>query len=516
MSSADDPLKEMNDLASRLLARAAGDGLIRDGLRSLAIRILYTTETPATTPSPPAPPPPVVEPVAPQRAEPRKELTLGKPRPARVSQELVLGRTRPAEALKELTLGRSRPNPPKIEYPSVAAIGGEDLEDLANRCLRKAEAARGLAARLRPGQQRPPAPGDPEIAAWADRVADAYFWKNSPGNSRTIDVAMVNDLGGSFEALAVALDLVLDAGDPASRKGRLEPTLHLAAEAQSSVRAASQSLGLGDDVEQVRAFEWLKATASRQRVFIPRHMRVDDPADPSGWPDLLARIATAAGRDRPNPRDSRLDPIRTLARRLRGGQPTTDDCRELAEAVDQAVSHGLPPSDREVRDLLLPLIDELPDRDDPPNGFRLVLREIDRYLAIRTPPSTPNGTTAEPSAEVKAARRLLGGRSVVLIGGARRRDAERLLTAALGLKELVWVETREHQSISAFEPAVARADVALVVLAIRWSSHAFGDVKLFCDRHGKPLVRLPGGYNPNQVASQILAQCSDQLTGGDG
>ena len=51
----------------------------------------------------------------------------------------------------------------------------------------------------------------------------------------------------------------------------------------------------------------------------------------------------------------------------------------------------------------------------------------------------------------------------------------------------------------------------VVALAIRWASHSFGDVRAFCDRHGKPLVRLPGGYNPNQVATQILAQCSERL-----
>jgi hypothetical protein len=50
-----------------------------------------------------------------------------------------------------------------------------------------------------------------------------------------------------------------------------------------------------------------------------------------------------------------------------------------------------------------------------------------------------------------------------------------------------------------------------VLLAIRWSSHSFGDVKRSCDRHGKPMVRLPGGYSPNQVAAQILAQCSGRL-----
>ena len=122
----------------------------------------------------------------------------------------------------------------------------------------------------------------------------------------------------------------------------------------------------------------------------------------------------------------------------------------------------------------------------------------------------------EPSAEVKQAARLLGGNSIVLIGGNRRREAQESLRRALGLKDLVWIETKEHQAVDAFEPLIARADVALVLLAIRWSSHAFGDVKQICDRHGKLLVRLPGGYNPNQVAAQILSQSSAQLSSDPG
>ena len=101
---------------------------------------------------------------------------------------------------------------------------------------------------------------------------------------------------------------------------------------------------------------------------------------------------------------------------------------------------------------------------------------------------------------------------MVLIGGNRRREAQESLRRALGIKDLIWIETREHEAIAGFEPLIARADVAVVLLAIRWSSHAFGDVKQLCDRHGKLLVRLPGGYNPNQVAAQILAQSSMQLS----
>ena len=100
----------------------------------------------------------------------------------------------------------------------------------------------------------------------------------------------------------------------------------------------------------------------------------------------------------------------------------------------------------------------------------------------------------------------------MLIGGSRRREAQESLKKALELNDLVWIETKEHQAVDAFTPLIARGDVALVLLAIRWSSHAFGDVKQICDRHGKLLVRLPGGYNPNQVAAQILSQSSAQLS----
>ncbi len=141
-------------------------------------------------------------------------------------------------------------------------------------------------------------------------------------------------------------------------------------------------------------------------------------------------------------------------------------------------------------------------------------RAVGAFLILAAVPSSRaagDAVPAEPTAEVKAAARLLAGKSAVLIGGGRRPDALESLKASFGLKELYWVETREHQSLEGFEPYAARPDVAVVLLAIRWSSHSFGDVREFCDRHGKPLVRLPGGYHPNQVAHQLVSQCSERL-----
>jgi hypothetical protein len=198
------------------------------------------------------------------------------------------------------------------------------------------------------------------------------------------------------------------------------------------------------------------------------------------------------------------------ALRASGSSAGESQWRPVIEAVENLVNEGTPPSNRAIRELLLPVINALSDPEQMPPGFQRVLREIDRFLATRSPIAESAGLH-DATAEVKEVARLLSGRSVILIGGSRRREAQESLERAFALRALIWIETKEHQAVAAFEPVIARADVALALLAIRWSSHSFRDLKPICDRHDKPLVRLPGGYNPNQVAAQILAQCSGQL-----
>ncbi len=277
-----------------------------------------------------------------------------------------------------------------------------------------------------------------------------------------------------------------------------------------------QKIPAPEDADQLQVFDWLKITCARNHVYVKRFMRVDDPADPVRWPDLLTRIEKQRARHGQagiGPQhEEGFNRLRSRLDEIREGRSAEPDWRAVIDMVEEIADKGVPPSNRELRELLLPVIDELPDLDDLPQGFRLVLREIDRFLATHSG-RTEADSAPEPTAEVKEAARLLTGKSVALIGGSRRREAQESLRKALGLKELIWLETKEHQSVGTFESLVARPDVALVLLAIRWSSHAFGDVKKFCDRHGKLLVRLPGGYSPNQVAAQVVAQCSAQLAG---
>jgi hypothetical protein len=425
----------------------------------------------------------------------------------------------PREPLHELTLGRSKPTAEpsrRIEGSAQAATDALDIASLTASCRAKSEAARWAAEsqrRIREGYgwTDEDVPGDPTIVAWAERLTDAFYWANATDSAEPPDIGLLDRLGGCFETVAEALAFVLEEQD----RGRsLERAIKLLAEAQSSLRRALRDLRTPDDADQLAVYEWLRATAARHRIFLKRFMRADDLANPDAWAGLLSRIEIAAGNHPQTDRQRAL--LENLgahvSRITHQGKGTSLEWQAVIGSVQDVIDAGVAPSNRELRSLLLPIIDEFPDQADLPRGFRLVVRELDRYLATRHAP--PTGAHEQARADmVQQAARLLAGRSVALIGGVRRPDAQSMLRTSLGLNDLVWIETKEHQSIRRFESAIARADVALVLLAIRWSSHAFGDVKQFCEQYGKPLVRLPGGYSPNQVAAQIVAQAGEQLGG---
>lgn len=433
----------------------------------------------------------------------------------------------PPEPLPELTLGRAsvvEDRPPSVSYPArFAAPTDDDLHWMEKRCRLKAEGARWAAMRRRRLAEGASFsteidPHDRDIIARAKEVPDCFLWMCTPQGPAPEDLGLFEHVAGYFDAVADVLSLlkgILD--DPEPHQSEFEQALDLLAEAQSGLRVAIANLDASADPDQLRAFNWLKATAADQQIFIRRYMRMDDRADPTGWGDLSARIEALESQLEESRRSTRqrrklLGNVRYKLSQIESdpeGAPA--HWERLAALVDELVEGGLPPSHRELREMLLPVIDYVPEIGELPRGFRLVSNEIDRFIA--TSPAPPTRSPTPPSAEVQHVSRLLAGKSLVLIGGDRRAEAYQALVASFGLKDLIWIETKEHQSVTTFEPYIARDNVALVLLAIRWSSHSYGEVREFCDQYGKPLVRLPGGYNPNQVAAQIMGQASERLTG---
>ena len=298
--------------ARRLMALATEDADLRAELRVLAEAILAATEVPrphdATTPPPPADVAPASSPTG---AIPTPVAGGDEPDCPTTQGVVQAGREQGAESLRELTLGRSRPAPVEVPAPLEATphpgVSDADLSRIEVRCRLKAEGARWAVAcqrRLREGTdiQFETAPEDREIVAWADRLMDGFFWRTASEPSQPADISLIDDVAGCFEAVAEALSLVLH--DCGRHRGAFERALPLIAEAQSALRAAIHGIQGPDDPDQLQVFEWLKVTAARHHVYIKRFMRADDLADPTHWPDLLARIEGVNAKHRPTRRRS--------------------------------------------------------------------------------------------------------------------------------------------------------------------------------------------------------------------
>jgi hypothetical protein len=421
----------------------------------------------------------------------------------------------------------SDPSPPPGQAPGQPQVWGQrqvhddELPIIVERCRLKAEGARWASTRRRRLKDGADfyteiEPKDRDIIGRAKALPDCFLWMCHRDGPMPADVSLYDNLAGCFEAGAAAVSSLRSVIEGDEGEEAFEHALDLVAEAQSAIRGAVAAMEGRPDGDQLKMFFWLRATAATRQILIRRYMRGDDQADPSRWADLQERIkkfdaTLQRSRDRDKRHKKLIGKIRYHAERIKTHPESdrTSDWGKIIEVVDELVVDGVPPSNREIRDLLMAVLDDLPETVETTKNFDLVLREIDRFLSLRSN-SVDRVEEEKLSEEVIKAANLLRGRAVVLIGGDRRPRAEDSLKSALGVSDLIWVGGRESTYV-AFEPHVARADVAVVLLAIRWSSHGFGEVKEFCEKYAKPLVRLPGGYNANQVAHNIVTQVGERL-----
>ncbi|QDT70383.1 hypothetical protein MalM25_33310 [Planctomycetes bacterium MalM25] len=430
-----------------------------------------------------------------------------------------------AELIAMLTLGRSTPDARVPDLPDHAVAVSEkkkpDIGLIEQRCKLKAQACE-LAERQRRLSEGPNASGDTasqrrELIDAAGDLPDCYLWMLDPDSHTRPAKGDYSLLGHCFETLATAVGFARAAVDDAEALPEtIEMALDLLAEAQSATRAAARQTGRDrEDFDQKGAYLWLSDTTDERRIYVQRHMRLDDPARPDGWDELATRIdqASEAYEKRRRVRSHRrklLGKVAHKARLIADGEHVEESWRILVESIETLIAEGLQPSNVQLRNSLLPILDEAPDMVAEALGFQLVLREVDAFLASRSATEEPEAD-ADPSEAIRRLRKHLAGRSIVLIGGDRRPEACDKLREAFELANIHWLSTRPHESIERFKPYIARPEVAVAAQLIRFSSHSFGDLAEHCQRCDTPFVRITGGYNPNRIAHQILEQCSEQL-----
>lgn len=359
-------------------------------------------------------------------------------------------------------------------------------------------------------------PYDTELLDEAKALTDCYLWMCSPEAPPAQGDGGYSLLARNFETLADALALTRQAEEKAEEfRGEFERAVDLLAEAQSAVRAAAIAAGRDrDDFDQKGAHLWLRAVTGRRHVFVAKYMRIDDPASPVHWPSLALRIEAAsvaaeALREGAAKRRKLLGKVRHKSSLIEKGEQVENSWRVLVDSIEALLTSGLPPSDRQLRDAVAPVIDDAPEWAAASADLQQVAREIDRALSGR--PAVRETSAPAYNEAVAELRAKVAGKALVMIGGDRRPDAEARLRDALGLARLDWLTTRSHESVDRFVPYVERPDVAVVVQMVLYSSHSVGDVDAFCRQQGKPFVRLISGYHPNQFATRVLAQCSERL-----
>jgi hypothetical protein len=388
-----------------------------------------------------------------------------------------------------------------------------DLGLIQKRIKLKAEAAALAALNI-----EEPADLQARAKPLLDRAAeleDCRLWmlNDTPADRSAMDrlAKAYTNVSSAFELSRVALD----AGEAGAHFDMSE-VLQLLAEAQNALRIAHREAGARfDDTDQNQVFTWMRYITERDRVFVSRFLRADDPADPRAWQDLGERIS-----DKDRVIRSRLNDLKQLktafskvkfhvARIVKAeGTPDPEDWERIGQACQALSESGVAMHDRKLIDLLRPSAPLAPASIDPGSPLGLALDELKSDDADEDDSST----VREYSQRVVQVRDWLRGRRVVLIGGTRISHQAQRLEDAFELGELSWQALAEHSSSEPLRVDISRDDTDLVIALVKLAGHAhIDDARDFARQADKPFVLIRAGHSPEQIANAIIEQVSDRF-----
>ncbi len=326
-------------------------------------------------------------------------------------------------------------------------------------------------------------------------------------------------IAAAYEAQAEAVALVrkIDAAASGPTPADGAVSLHLLAEANSALRVALADARAREDRDQDEAHLWLRRETAARRVFVTRHMTVDDPADPLNSADVRERIAQLSSRidnraSKAKDIKAATGTIRYEARQIVRNGPDDSPAHwaKVSEAIARLVGMGVAATDRRVVDALGAEAAAMHPVDAPASpSLRSLLEAAERPPAGEDAPSAPD---REWSASVLEVRELLRGKRIVIIGGERKTEAVARFVDAFELADAEWVPLTEHGPGTPMRGPISRTDTAAVIVIIKLAGHLHVDeAKELAAAADKPCVLLTAGYNPEQVASAILEQASVRL-----
>lgn len=413
----------------------------------------------------------------------------------------------------------SRPVASPREHPATNEI---DLQLIGRRSRLKAESCRFFIERREhendPSRDAEFSTKINAMIARAKELPSCFLWVFWKEAKQPTDDEL-GQIAECYDALADAADLCHRAIDPESALSddEIETAFALLAEASSALRIAIGWTWLtSPDVDQDESHLWLRRETVGRMIYVRRHMMLDDPADPeraSGVRRDVARLAEAAGRRREHQKkiESLLNKARYHAKKIADApEPEEHDCTKVGQVIDELAEFSVRASDRRIREIGRMLAGV----DFPAS--------VAKHPWLAAPAEAEPADTDEPSDDESSApgwsdrvlevRELLRGGRVVIIGGERRQDAIARIENAFALDGIDWIALSEHGSGAGMEAPIRREQTRLVLVLIKLTGHLYAErARELAAEAGRPCVLMPAGYNPEQIAEQVMRQAGERL-----
>lgn len=330
-------------------------------------------------------------------------------------------------------------------------------------------------------------------------------------------------IAACYDALADAADLTqfVDALGVDAPEGAVQTAFELLAEANSALRIALEPTWLDRaDADQDEAHQWLAHETKRRELFIPRHMRLDDPADPAQTESVRRRVGELqaevyrAAKEASRLREQ-FNKVKYHAYRVaRDGEAFEHhDMDRIVETIEILCEAGVVTSNLRFGEALPPSV----ARRLLENPSRAV-QEVAEHIVHRASQAAqtkqaPSRDEPRWSETVLQARDLLSGGVMVIVGGEPRTKAIERLENAFALDRVEWAELKEHGPAEPMKPLIQRPETRCVLVLVKLCGHQHAETAdAWAKEAGKPCVNITAGYNPEQVAHSVLEQASKRLS----
>ena len=399
-----------------------------------------------------------------------------------------------------------------------------DLALIVQRCRLKARSCRLYI-------QRRAAVGDPlkepllinemnDLISEAKSLPDCFLWvfwreRTQPNDEILSVIARCYDA----HADAVALLQFLDSASARVMGDEYQEAFDVLTEANSALRVALNETWLtSPDMDQEEMHFWLREQTVQRQIYVARHMRLNDPADPDDAPSIISQIEALC--ERVQRRVDRHRQIEILFKKLyyhveqarRNGEEYA--FHRMAETIQTLDDVGVPSSDRRYRAIDSALITHFPQDVTGDRAVGEVLRHLSNWQQSgASDDAAPEASEFQWSDQVRRVREMLAGHSVVVIGGERRIEQAQRMQDAFDLLEVKWVRLSEHGSAEPMRAPIAQSDTRLVIVLLKLAGHHHAEEAVAQARAaGKPVITLRAGYSPEQIADAVVQQASRQLS----